>query len=142
MNETLIAKVTVTINAPASKVWEAITNPESIKQYLFGAEVITDWNEGSPIIYKGVYQGKAYEDKGTVLKVQPEKLLLITHWSPLSGTADSPENYHKVSYDLAAEKGSTHLTITQDNNSSTEEQEQNSNFWQTALDGIKRMLEG
>ena len=141
MNKTLIAKATVTIDAPASKVWEAITNPEFIKQYLFGAEVITDWKEGSPIIYKGIYQGKAYEDKGTVLKVESEKLLLITHWSPLSGTADSPENYHQVSYDLAIEKDETHLTITQDNNASKEEQEQNSNFWKMALDGIKKLLE-
>ena len=140
--KTLIAKATVTIDAPTFKVWDAITNPESIKQYLFGADVITDWKEGSPIIYKGVYQGKAYEDKGTVLKVEPEKSLLITHWSPLSGSADSPENYHQVSYELAAENGSTLLTITQDNNATKEEQEQNSKFWQTALDGVKKLLEG
>ena len=142
MTKTLIAEATITINAPASRVWEAITNPELIKQYLYGAEVITDWKVGSSIIYKGTYQGKAYEDKGNVLKAEPEKLLLITHWSPLSGTSDSPENYHKVSYDLAAENGSIRLTITQDNNGSEEEREQNSNFWKMALESIKKMLEG
>jgi len=141
MNNTLIAKATITIDTPASKVWEALINPELIKQYLFGADVISDWKEGSPIIYKGTYQGKAYEDKGAVLKADPEKLLIMTHWSPLSGTADSPENYHKVSYELVAENGSTQLTITQDNNSSTEEQTQNAGFWQTVLEGIKRLLE-
>ena len=142
MTKTLIAEATITINAPASRVWEAITNPELIKQYLYGAEVITDWKVGSPIIYKGIYQGKAYEDKGTVLKAESEKLLLITHWSPLSGTSDGPENYHKVSYDLAAENGSIRLTISQDNNGSEEEREQNSNFWKMALESIKKMLEG
>jgi len=141
MNNTLIAKATITINAPASRVWKALMDPELIKQYLFGADVISDWEAGSPIIYKGVYQGKAYEDKGTVLKADPEKLLLITHWSPLSGTADSPENYHKVSYELVTEDGSTQLTITQDNNSSAEEQAQNAGFWQTVLEGIKKLLE-
>ncbi len=142
MNKTLTAQAAVTINAPASRVWEALTNPELIKQYLFGAEVITDWKEGSPIIYKGIYEGKAYEDKGRVLKAEPEKLLLITHWSPLSGSPDRPENYHKVSYELAAENGSTRLTITQDNNASREEQEQNSNFWKMVLEGMKKLLEG
>ena len=141
MNNTLIAKATVTINAPASKVWKALMDPELIKQYLFGADVISDWKVGSSIIYKGNYQGKAYEDKGTVLKAEPEKLLLITHWSPLSGTTDSPENYHKVSYELATEKDSTQLTITQDNNSSAEEQAQNAGFWQTVLEEIKKLLE-
>lgn len=142
MNKTLTAKATITINAPASKVWEALINPELIKQYLFGAEVITDWKEGSQIIFKGTYEGKAYEDKGNVLKVEPEKLLLITHWSPLSGSLDSPENYHKVSYELTAENGSTHLTITQDNNPTKEEQQQNANFWKMILDAMKKLLEG
>ena len=142
MNKRPIARATVTINAPASKVWDALINPHLIKQYLFGADVISDWKVGSPIIYKGIYEGKAYEDKGNVLKVEPEKILLMTHWSPLSGTPDTPENYHQVGYELAAENGGTQLTITQDNNSSEEEREQNSKFWQTALDGIKKLLEG
>jgi len=142
MHNTLIARATITIKAPVSKVWEALIDPELIRQYLFGAEVTSDWQEGSPIIYKGVYQGKAYEDKGAVLQAEPEKLLRMTHWSPLSGTADSPENYHTVSYELVTENGSTQLTITQDNNSSAEEQAQNAGFWQTVLEGIKKLLEG
>ena len=142
MDKKRIAEATTTINAPASRVWEALTNPKLIKQYLFGADVISDWKEGSPILYNGIYEGKAYEDKGSVLKVEPEKLLLITHWSPLSGSPDTPENYHKVSYELSVEDGSTRLTITQDNNSSEEEQEQNAKFWTMVLDGMKKVLEG
>jgi uncharacterized protein YndB with AHSA1/START domain len=142
MNNKLIAKATTAINASASRVWEALINPKLIKQYLFGAEVISDWKEGSPIVYKGIYEGKFYEDKGSVLKVEPEKLLLITHWSPLSGSPDTTENYHKVSYELAVVNGSTQLTITQDNNSSEEEQEQNAKFWKMVLDGMKKLLEG
>ncbi len=142
MDKTLVANASIRINTPASRVWEALTNPELIKQYLFGAEVITDWKEGSRVIYKGTYEGKSYEDKGSVIKVQPDKLLLITHWSPLSGSPDSPENYHKVSYELTSENGGTLVTITQDNNASQEEQEQNANFWKTVLDGMKKLLEG
>ncbi len=141
MNTTRTAQATVTINAPASRVWEALMDPELIKQYLFGAEIVSDWKEGSPILYKGIYEGKVYEDKGRVLKAEPEKLLLITHWSPLSGTPDRPENYHQVSYELTAANGSTQLTITQDNNASREEQEQNTNFWKMVLDGMKKLLE-
>ena len=59
MNETFIAKTSITINAPKSKVWDALTKPELIKQYLFGTEVTTDWQVGSPIIYKGIWEGKA-----------------------------------------------------------------------------------
>ena len=43
MNETYVAKATINIDAPTSKVWDALTKPELIKQYLFGTEVTTDW---------------------------------------------------------------------------------------------------
>jgi uncharacterized protein YndB with AHSA1/START domain len=136
-----MAKQSITINAPAPKVWEALINPELIKQYLFGSEVVTDWKVGSPVIYKGNYQGKTFEDKGTVVKLHTEKLMVLTHWSPLSGSADSPENYHTVSYELVTEDGGTHLTISQDNNPGEDEQKQNEQFWGTVLQGIKKLVE-
>jgi len=73
MNKTFTSKSTITINAPASKVWDALTKPELIKQCLFGTEVTTDWRVGSPITYKGEWEGKAYEDKGKVLQIEKEK---------------------------------------------------------------------
>ena len=92
MDTPLTASATTTLNVSAAKVWEALTNPELIKHYLFGSEVVSDWKEGSPILYKGTYQGKTFEDKGKVVKIVPEKWLVLTHWSPLSGTPDLPEH--------------------------------------------------
>lgn len=54
MNHPFVAKATSTINAPAAKVWEALTKPDMIKQYLFGTKVTTDWRVGRPITYEGV----------------------------------------------------------------------------------------
>jgi uncharacterized protein YndB with AHSA1/START domain len=103
MKKTFIAKATISINAPASKVWDALTKPNLIKQYLFGTEVTTDWQVGSPITYKGTWEGKAYEDKGRVIQIEPGKLLVSTFWSSLSGLPDIPENYKTVRYELSAE---------------------------------------
>jgi uncharacterized protein YndB with AHSA1/START domain len=136
-----IAEATVTINAEVSDVWKALVDPELIKQYLFGSEVVTDWKEGSPVIYKGTYQGKTFEDKGVIVTVEPEKLLIMTHWSPLSGTADVPENYHTVEYNIISGYDGTHVSITQDKCASEEEQKQNSEFWSTVLQGLKKLLE-
>jgi uncharacterized protein YndB with AHSA1/START domain len=58
MDKTHIATATTAINAPTSKVWDALTKPDLIKQYLFGTKVTTDWHVGSPITYKGIWQGK------------------------------------------------------------------------------------
>ena len=142
MNDKFTAEAKTTIHAPASKVWDAITKPELIKQYLFGTDVISDWKVGSPIIYRGEWQGKPFEDKGEILRVEPGKVLASTHWSPLSGVPDSPENYHTVTYTLNARDDSTDVTITQDNNANEQEKEESEKNWRTVLDGMKKLLEG
>jgi uncharacterized protein YndB with AHSA1/START domain len=142
MNETFIATATITINTPASKVWEALTTPDLIKQYLFGTTVTTDWRVGSPISYEGVWEGKAYRDKGVVLQVVPERLLVSTFWSSLSGQPDIPENYQTVRYELAAEGKGTRLTIVQDNNATQQDADHSAQNWSMVLDGMKKLLEG
>ena len=142
MDKKFIAKATTTINAPVSKVWQALVNPEIIKQYLFNTEVVSDWKVGSPILYKGEWEGKAFEDKGKILEIEHEKTLKSTHWSPLSGVPDRPENYHTVTYTLSNNAGGTEVTITQDNNATEEEKAHSEKNWQTVLDGMKKLLEG
>lgn len=142
MNNQFTAKASTTIHAPVSKVWQALVNPEIIKQYLFDTDVISDWKVGGPIVYRGEWQGKAFEDKGKILKIEPEKLLVSTHWSPLSGVPDTPENYHTVSYSLSDKGDSTEVTITQDNNASAQEKNHSEQNWKTVLAGMKKLLEG
>jgi len=142
MNNKFTAKATSTINAPASKVWDALTDPSLIKQYLFGTEVNTDWQVGSPITYKGEWEDKTYEDKGKILQIEPEKLLVSTFWSSLAGLPDVPENYKTIQYELSPENGGTKLTITQDNNANQGEADHSAQNWNTVLDGMKKLLEG
>src|ERR1700752_2190248 len=141
MKNSYTAKATATINAPASKVWNALTKPDMIKQYLFGTEVTTDWKVGGPITYKGEWEGKAYEDKGKILKFDPEKSLVSTHWSPLSRVPDIPENYHTVTYQLSEKDGQTEVTIMQDKNATEDEKAHSEQNWRTVLDGMKKLLE-
>ncbi len=142
MNKTYVAKATTTINVPVSRVWDALTQPNLIKQYLFGTDVTTDWRVGSPITYEGIWEGKAYKDKGKVLQVEPGKLLVSTFWSALSGLPDVPENYQTVRYDLSTEGRGTRLTITQDNNATQADADHSAQNWKMVLDGMKKLLEG
>lgn len=57
MNKELTVKTSIEINADKAKVWDALTNPEKIKVYLFGTETLTDWKTGSEIIFQDEYQG-------------------------------------------------------------------------------------
>ena len=142
MNEAFVAKAGIAIDAPVSRVWDALTDPDLIRQYLFGTKVTTDWRVGSPITYQGTWEGKAYKDKGKVLQVEPGKLLVSTFWSSLSGLPDVPESYKTVRYELSPEGGGTRLTITQDNNAAPEEASHSEQNWTMVLDSMKKMLEG
>jgi len=132
----------VTIDAPKADVWDALTNPAKVKEYMHGTEMSTDWKEGSPIYWRGEWKGKPYEDKGTVLEVKPQRLLKVTHWSPLGGSEDKPENYHTVTYELAGDDGRTTLTLRQDNNPTQEEADQMAkNNWAPVLEALKEVAE-
>lgn len=142
MEKGLVARASITINAAPSKVWLALTDPAIIKKYFFGSDIVTDWRVGSPIIYRGEWQGKSYEDKGTILNLVPEKLLVTTHWSPLSGVPDVAENYHTVTYQLTAHEHSTRVELSQDNNASEEEKFHSEENWKGVLQGLKKVVEG
>ena len=133
---------TVTINAPRDDVWDALTKPDKVKQYMHGTNLTTDWKVGSPISWKGEWKGKSYEDKGRVLEVEPQKRLTYTHWSPMGGSEDKPENYHTVTYELTGEGGKTTLTLKQDNNATEEEAKKMAeDNWGPVLEGVKQTAE-
>ena len=136
-----IARASVHIDAPASKVWAALTDPEQIKQFMFGADVHTDWKPGSPISFTGSYQGKSYEDKGEIVECVPEDRLVHTYWSSMAGEPDSPENYKTVSYTLQDDGHGTRLTLTQDHNGSTEARQHSEENWRKVLEGVKKVAE-
>jgi uncharacterized protein YndB with AHSA1/START domain len=129
------------IKAKAEKVWEALTKPELISQYLFGTEVITDWKVGSPIVYRGVWEGKPYEDKGIIKELIPNRLLRTTYWSSLSGVEDKPENYLVVEYRLSESNGETTVTISVDNNPTQEDADHVAANWAYVLQALKELLE-
>jgi uncharacterized protein YndB with AHSA1/START domain len=141
MDKNLIAKASTTINAPVAKVWDALVNPKLIKQYMFGTNVVSDWKEGSPIVWKGEWEGKAYEDKGKILEMQPERLLRYSHFSPLSGLPEKPENYHTVSIELSGKGAQTVVSLSQDNNPTEKAREDSEKNWGTMLAGLKKLLE-
>jgi uncharacterized protein YndB with AHSA1/START domain len=136
-----VATARCEIDAPTEKVWRALTDPQLIKKYMFGSEVRTDWKPGSPITWQGEFEGRKYMDKGEIIAVEPGRRLEVTHFSPLTGQEDRPENYHKVSYELQQTAGGTSVRLTQDNSSSAEEAEHSAATWQMMLDGLKKVAE-
>lgn len=141
MTQSYIATAEIDVAAPPSDVWKALTDPELIAKYFFGSQVKTDWQPGSPIVWKGEYEGKSYEDKGEILDVEPNRRLRVTHFSPMAGLPDKPENYHTLTYELDDRGGGTHVSLSQDNNGSKEEADHSTANWEMVLNGLKKTVE-
>jgi len=137
-----VATARIDIEAPASRVWTALTEPDQIAAYMFGSRVETDWEVGHPITWNGEWEGKPYQDKGQVLAYDEPERLSVTHFSPLTGQDDVPENYHTLVYELGENDGVTTVSLSQDNNGSEEEAEHSRANWQMMLDGLKKQVEG
>ncbi len=65
----------------------------------------------------------------------------MTHYSPLSGAPDTPENYQTVTYTLALIDGKTMVTLENDNNSDEDAMKHSAQNWQRVLEALKEMLE-
>jgi len=141
MNKQFIAKQSIVIDAPAGKVWDALVNPEMIRQYMFGTNAVSEWKEGSSIVFRGEWQGKIYEDKGVILRLEPERLIQYTYFSSLSGLPDTPEHYHTITVELSSRGTQTVLSLSQDNNASEHEREHSEMNWGIVLKGLKKLLE-
>lgn len=132
---------TTEINAPIAKVWDALINPEQIKKYLFGTQTHCDWKVGSPIRFTGEWDGKSYEDKGTILAIENEKILSYDYWSSFSGVPDVHENYQIVTFRLENDMDKTRVSLTQQNIRSEEAKSHSEENWKMVLNSLKELVE-
>ena len=138
---TTTARAELHVDASRERLWHALTDPDTISRYLFGSRVETDWREGSPILYRGEWDGRPYEDKGIILEIVPGDRLVTSYYSPLSGKPDEPASYQRVSYLLGDDGDGTLVTITQDGCADDAEAERLSGNWAAVLESLKRVVE-
>jgi uncharacterized protein YndB with AHSA1/START domain len=146
----LFVKNQIVINAPISKVWDILTNPQQTKKYMFGCETVSDWKPGSPLLWKGIWEEKEMVFvKGNIKKIENEKHLSYTTFDPNNPKMeDKPENYTTVTYDLSESDGKTILKVTQGDFAKVDEGEKrylevfnNGEGWNPTLVEIKKLAE-
>ncbi len=141
MREKFTSQTSIIIKAPIAKVWEALINPKIAKKYFMGADVITDWKVGSPILFKGEFNGNKYEEKGILLRVEPNVQLQYSHWSHFDGLPDEPENYRTWNFNLSKEEDGILLSVSEDNIPTEKQRNRSNEFWTGVLSTIKEILE-
>jgi uncharacterized protein YndB with AHSA1/START domain len=142
MKSDLTARAEVTIDALPEVVWNVLTKPELISQYLFGTKTETTWKIGDPIVFSGEYDGKSYQDRGTILEFEPGSKLKYSYWSSLSGTEDRSENYSDVSFFIKpSENNATHLVVLQEKVRDEKTKTHCEEGWRQVLGNLKRVAE-
>lgn len=139
----------IAINAPVSKVWDALINPEQTKKYMFGCETVSDWKSGSELHWRGSYEGKEMIFvSGHILEIEPLRLLIYSVISPGAPYPPTPENHLKVKYELHEENGVTTFTVSQygfeeaaDGENRYKEIHNNGEGWNPILAEIKKIME-
>lgn len=144
------AEVSQVLHASPAAIWRALTTPDLMKKYFLGADVESDFKPGSPITWHGEWKGKPFEDKGEILEVKPNQRLAFSHFSPMAGKPDAPENYHRLEFELqpqANDTAQTRVTLSQSNMvggataSDTQHRAEYEKNWTQVLDGLKKVTE-
>lgn len=106
----------ININAPLQRVWDTLTKPELVKQWQYGSDLITDWKAGNNIRFRTEWEGKVFEQWGSILKIIPHQLIKYSLFAPRPGLEDKPENYFTMNYVLTDETSHIRLEIIQEDN--------------------------
>src|SRR4030095_5962256 len=134
---------TIHAHSTIQKVWDALTQPEQVKKWQYGSDVITDWKPGSEVRFRTEWDGKVFEQWGKILEVIPGKLIRYSLFAPNPGLDDLPENYFIMSYVLSPEsEGVVKLEIIQEDNRPIPRQdEENSDEENPVLLALKNLVE-
>ena len=142
MNHDLEVSQSVDVNAPLAKVWDALINPDLIKEYLYGTETVTNWKVGSELVFQGEWEGHKYKDRGVIKEFVPLKKISYSYWSGFTGLEDKPENYSTVTY-LLEQKDPNTVTFTWIQKGFKDETgyDHSKNGMPAFLEGVKKVME-
>lgn len=134
---------TVAIQSSSSIVWEMLTEPEKMKQWMSETpiEINTDLKIGRPIIVSGQLYKKPFRNYGTVIAFEPEQLLEYTHLSSVSRLLDVAENYTRFSFLLKPTENKTELTLTLSNFPTEVIYKHLAFYWNVSLELLKKRIE-
>lgn len=134
----------ITINITPAKVWQVLTDPKIMTQWLgdpdMEIEVQTTWQINSPILIKGFHHVQ-FKNKGIVLAFEKERKLSFTHLSSLSRLPDIPESYSTLTFILEPGDDDTHLMLNIENFPTESIRKHLEFYWRTTLITIKDKVE-
>jgi len=127
------------IRTTPEKLWAALTNPNTIKQYWFGCTCESDFKKGSP--WKLIMEDGGIADTGEILDVDPGKRLVIK-WRNEIKPELMAEGYSTCTMELEPVEAAVKLTITHTiDKENAKFIEAVSGGWPKVLSNLKSLME-
>ncbi|WP_029289693.1 SRPBCC family protein [Cellulomonas sp. HZM] len=136
-----VARAEKLVHASPDAVFDALTFSGTDEDIMFGATVTSDWQPGSTVTWAGEWEGKQFEDSGTVVAVERPTRLVVTQETSTAGGETTTHATHTITYTLTPEDDGTRVVLEQDGNDSAEQAEQFAANWQASLDGVATYAE-
>jgi uncharacterized protein YndB with AHSA1/START domain len=144
MSEGLVERLSLTvetrIRARLQDTWNMLVDPVRLGTLYWGSTVESDFSPGHPIVWKGTWEGKPFEDKGTILQVKAPSLLQYSHWASSSGP-DVPENRSILTWRLSEKGGEIRVTFQHENIPTQAMKDHSEPMWKQLLARMKELLE-
>jgi uncharacterized protein YndB with AHSA1/START domain len=97
------------IRTTPERVWEALTQPETIKQFWFGVTAESDWKPGSS--WRLLFEDGRVADAGEILESDPPRRLVIK-WRNEFKPEFKAEGYATCTMEVEPAGEAVKLTIT------------------------------
>lgn len=111
VNDIMVTR-SVLLNATPERVWEALTHPGMTRQYLYGCEVESDWQAGSPLRWVGKHGGRDINEEGKVLEVIPGRRIKYSGFDRLVEGDVSRQGDIYITHEIIPQAGKTKLLTT------------------------------
>lgn len=132
----------IQIGAPKALVFEALTSCSEIPKYYPLNEVVSTWEVGAEVLYKGEVNGSQFIDHGVIESLNKPSFYSYRYWSDNHGTERTSENHIVISYALAEIPEGTELKLVQSNIRSEELYNlMETQVWDFLLGSLKEYLE-
>ena len=103
----------VQLRTAPEKAWAALTRPDLVAKWQYGAVLTTTWEVGSRIEFRAEWEGQVFAQWGQVLEYREPVKLRYSLFAPRPDLVDRPENYFEMVYTLEPCDGGTLVTFTQ-----------------------------
>ncbi|MER9676534.1 SRPBCC family protein [Mesorhizobium sp. M0208] len=126
------------IRTSPEKLWQALTEPEFQRQYFLGAQMLSDWKQGSA--WKMVYTDGRVTDNGEVLEIDPPKRIVLK-WRNEFMPEIKADGYTRCTFAIEQEGEMVKLAITHEADGPHKLLGHVANGWPLILSSLKSLLE-